>query len=292
MPRLAVIGDTAIDYYLTLPPLRSGDEKVTATNSLRLPGGTGANAAAAAAVLGSQVTFHSMVGTDRLGDWVVRSLTSRGVITTGVRTVAGSTTQATILLDEGGRHVIVDRGVADRLSELDPGQIHPADIVYVTGSSAAITRFAEAETRGYLVAGIEVAMTDDARLDGVLERLDLIITNSVGWTAMARKAAGIVTAIETRGAEGAVIHAPECSDHRISGTRVDAVDTTGAGDCFAGALCHYLASGQDLAAACQLAVTAAGLSTLAVGAQNALPTEAEVRAAAAGVHSSQHVHQN
>jgi sugar/nucleoside kinase (ribokinase family) len=279
-PSLAVIGDTAVDYYLMLPPRQSGDEKLTATSSLRLPGGTGANAAASAAALGSQVTLYSMVGTDQLGDWVVQSLTSRGVATTGVRTVPGSTTQATILLDVDDRHVVVDRGVADRLGELDPGQICPAGIVYVTGSGAAIARVAEARNRGRVIAGIEAAMSGDARLASALGKLDLIITNSAGWAMLTEKAIGTVTTVETQGAEGAVIHDPACPDRRIPGIRVGTVDTTGAGDCFAGALCHYLASGLDLAAACQLAVAAAGLSTRAVGAQSALPTDTEVRAAA------------
>ena len=48
---------------------------------------------------------------------------------------------------------------------------------------------------------------------------------------------------------------------------VAAVDATGAGDCFAGALCHYLQTGLELAAAVRLAVAAAALSTRALGAQ-------------------------
>jgi sugar/nucleoside kinase (ribokinase family) len=93
-----------------------------------------------------------------------------------------------------------------------------------------------------------------------------------------------VTVVETAGRAGAVIHDPAGPDVRIPGIRVDPVDATGAGDCFAGALCHYLARDHDLVAACQLAVVAAGLSTLALGAQGALPTEAAVNAAACDVN--------
>jgi ribokinase len=275
-----VIGDTAIDYYLTLPP-RSADEKRTATASARLPGGTGANAAAAAAALGSRVTLYSAVGTDQPAGWLLDSLRSRGIDTAQVRSLPGSTTQATILIDSAGRQVIVDRGVADRLVDLDPEQTGPADLVFVTGSSAAIVRFAEAGNRSRLVAGIEAGMSGDDHLAGVLGDLDLIITNSAGWAALAGAAAGRVTAVETAGPAGAIVHDPARPDVRIPGIRVDPVDATGAGDCFAGALCHYLAGGRDLVAACQLAVVAAGLSTLALGAQGALPTEAAVSAAAA-----------
>jgi ribokinase len=280
-PRIGVVGDIAVDYYLLLPPQRSGDEKTTATSSFRVPGGTGANAAAAAAALGSQVTLYSAVGTDHLGGWLVESLASRGIDTGGVRTLPGSTTQATILLDASGRQVIVDRGVADRLDEVDPAQIGATDVVYVTGSSAAIRRIAQAGTPGRVVAGIEASMANDDRLGSVLGKADLVLTNSAGWIMFARQTAGAVIVVETRGPEGAVIHAPSRPDEHIPGIGVETADATGAGDCFAGALCHYLASGLELTPACRLAVAAAGLSTRALGGQAALPTDAEVRAAAA-----------
>jgi ribokinase len=280
-PRIAVIGDIAVDYYMMLAPRQANDEKRTATASHQLPGGTGANAAAAAAALGSQVALYSAVGTDQLGGWLVESLTSRGVTTRYVRTLQGSSTRATILLDADSRQVIVDRGVADRLGELDPDQIAAADVVYVTGNSDAIRRVIEGGVDGRLVVGIEAGMASGGPLPSALGNVDLIITNSAGWTMFAEMTAGTVTVVETRGPEGAIIHAPARPDERISGIRVETVDATGAGDCLAGALCHYLASGFDLAAASQLAVVAAGLSTLALGAQSALPTEAQVSAAAA-----------
>ncbi|MGO8959053.1 MAG: carbohydrate kinase family protein [Streptosporangiaceae bacterium] len=281
VPRIAVVGDIALDYYLLLAPQRAGDEKRTAAKSFRLPGGTGANAAAAAAVLGSHVTLHSVVGTDHLGQWLAESLASLGVDTRAVRTLPGSTTQATILLDGAGRQVIVDRGVADRLDELDLNQIGAADVAYVTGSSAAIRRIALAGNCSRVVAGIEAWMADDGRLGRALGNADLVVTNTAGWTSLAVQAASAVTVIETRGPDGAVIHATPLPDERVAAIPVDAVDATGAGDCFAGALCHYLASGLELTAACKLAVAAAGLSTRALGAQSALPTDTEVRAAAA-----------
>ena len=280
-PRISVIGDITLDYYLLLPPQRGGDEKRAAVRSFRLPGGTGANAAVAAAALGSQVTLYSAVGTDHLGDWLIESVASRGVGTRHVRKFAGTSTQATILLDAGTRQVIVDHGVAGKIAEIDPAQVTGADIVYVTCSSEAIRRIMEPGIHGRVVVGIEAGMADDDRLVGALRHAHLVITNSAGWTSIAGRAVGAVTIVETRGPEGAVIHAPSCPDDRIPGIAVEAADATGAGDCFAGALCHYLAGGLELAGACRLAVAAAGLSTRALGAQSALPTDEQVRAVAA-----------
>ncbi len=177
--------------------------------------------------------------------------------------------------------MIVDRGVADGLDDIDPDQIGLADLIYVTASAAAIRRIALAGSGCRIVAGIEAGMADDERLGRVLGHVNLVLTNSAGWSMLARQAAGAVPVIETRGYQGAVIHTPSLPDQRIPGIRVEAVDATGAGDCFAGALCHYLASGLELPAACELAVAASGLSTRRLGAQGALPADAEVRAAAA-----------
>jgi len=278
-PRINVIGDIAADYYLVLPPRRHRDEKRTATRSLQAPGGTGANAAVTAASLGSEARLYSVVGTDQLGTWLVAAVAAREVDTSAIRVVPGTSTRATIVIDAGRRQVIVDRGVADCLDELDPGQVAAADITYVTGSGAAVARFAQAGASRPLVAGVEAGMADDRELASALKNVDLLVTNSAGWAKLARGAARAVTAVETAGRRGAVIHAPSHPDHRVAGIDIDAVDATGAGDCFAGALCHYLASGLDLPAACRFAVAAAGLSTQALGAQAALPTDAQVRAA-------------
>jgi ribokinase len=285
---VVVVGDVAVDYYLMLPQRHFGDEKVTASGSLRLAGGTGANAAAAAAALGSRVTLLSLVGADGLGEWLVESLTARGVSTSGVATIAGPTTQATILLRGDDREVIVDRGVADRLEELDPGQVGDADVVYVTGSGPVIRRFASAGAPARVVVGVEAEMAGVPGVAGALATADLVITNSAGWAALTRSELGAVTAVETRGPAGVLIHDPAGPDRQVPGIRIDAVDSTGAGDCFAGAVCHYLAAGLDLPAACQLAVAAAALSTRAVGAQSALPSDPEVRAAAAGQLAGAH----
>jgi sugar/nucleoside kinase (ribokinase family) len=249
-------------------------------SSRRLPGGTGANAAVTAASLGSQVRLYSVVGTDHLGNWLMESVASRGVVTSEVRVIPGASTQATILLGAEHRQVIVDRGVADHLDDVDPGQLAAASITYVTGSSAAITKIARAGISSRLVAGVEADMTDDPDLAGALRDVDLLVTNAAGWANVSGRVAGSVTAVETRGHEGAVIHTPSHPDEHIPGIDAHTVDATGAGDCFAGALCHYLASGAGLTIAGRLAVAAAGLSTQALGAQAALPTDAEVRAAA------------
>jgi sugar/nucleoside kinase (ribokinase family) len=116
-----------------------------------------------------------------------------------------------------------------------------------------------------------------------MRSLDLVITNTAGRAAFAGQLPEGLTVIETRGPDGVTIH--HCDGHTepVPAIAAQAVDATGAGDCFAGALCHYLRTGLDLRAAVQLAVAAAALSTRALGAQTALPTDAEVRTAASAI---------
>ena len=283
--RVYVVGDVAVDYYLRLPHRGraaggAADEKVTAEHAVRLPGGTGANAAVTARLLGSQVSLCSAVGDDPQGRWLTDAVAARGVCTDGVQVFHGTSTHATILLDGGRRQVIVDRGVADRLEALSPPPATGTDVVYLTGSGAAVRRMADAGLDGHLISGIEAGMADTPGLADALRRVDLVITNTAGRAAFAGKLPEGLTVIETRGADGVTIHHFDGHAEPVPAVAVRAVDATGAGDCFAGALCHYLRTGLDLSAAVRLAVAAAALSTRALGAQTALPTDADVQAAA------------
>jgi sugar/nucleoside kinase (ribokinase family) len=193
----------------------------------------------------------------------------------------GTSTHATILLDGSSRQVIVDRGVADDLDMLAPPLTTADDIVYLTGSGAAVRRMGDAGLAGHLIAGIEAGMADTPGLADALRSVHLVITNTAGRAAFAGRLPHGLTVIETQGADGVAIHHPQGQAEQVPAVAVRAVDTTGAGDCFAGALCHYLRAGLDLSAATRLAVAAAALSTRALGAQSALPADAEVRATAA-----------
>jgi sugar/nucleoside kinase (ribokinase family) len=283
--RVCVVGDLAVDYYLRLPQHRRAaghpaDEKITAEYSVRLPGGTGANAAVTACLLGSEVSLYSAVGNDPEGRWLADAVAARGVCADGVQVFPGTSTHATIVLDGRRRQVIVDRGVADCLDTLTPPLTTGTDIVYLTGSGTAVRRMADAGLDGHLVGGIEAGMAGTPGLANALRSLDLVITNMAGRAAFAGQFPEGLTVIETRGPDGVTIHYSDGHTGPVPAVAAQAVDTTGAGDCFAGALCHYLGTGLDLSAAVQLAVAAAALSTRALGAQTALPTDAEVRTAA------------
>jgi ribokinase len=96
------------------------------------------------------------------------------------------------------------------------------------------------------------------------------------WAALARSVADCAVVV-TLGARGALVVPTEGPPLLQAPPPVDAVDTTGAGDCFCGALAQALTHGVDLPDAVRFAVTAAALSTTGPGARGALPDDAAVR---------------
>lgn len=291
--QIVVVGDAAVDLVLEVDRIDGLDEKITVQTSQRRLGGTGANAAAVMVALGSHAELIAAVGDDPFGAWLRGSLASCGVGQAGVVTRSGATTLAVILLGANGRLVVVDRGVAD---ELEPGYIAShlghADVVYLSSQPAALAAVVVDSHPGMIVIGLEARQLAQGLHDWlpVLEGADVVLTNRAGGHALrargvlsSDRASGRVPIVVTLGAEGCVVYQPGRPGAEIPALRVEAKDATGAGDCFAGALCHFLGRGADLMTAARLATAAASLSTTAVGAQGYLPDEPSVRQAARGL---------
>jgi ribokinase len=136
----------------------------------------------------------------------------------------------------------------------------------------------------------------------LLDRVDVLVPNEhelvqLAGTAAQRRDAGQLaalagtvsarTVVVTLGARGALVVPGDGAPALLQAPPpVDPVDTTGAGDCFSGALGHALAAGRPLAEAVRWAVTAAALSTTGPGARDALPDAAAVEAALAATPSA------
>ena len=95
--------------------------------------------------------------------------------------------------------------------------------------------------------------------------------------ALARTLGGPRSVVVTLGAEGAVVVETDGVEH-VAAPEAEAVDTTGAGDAFCGALADALASGAALVEAARWAVAAAAISVTRLGAQGGMPTAEQVRA--------------
>lgn len=273
--RVAVVGDAAIDHYLWMNPGQLAAEKSSSLRSEWFPGGTGANAAVAVARLDGSVSLFSHVGDDQLGNWVLDGLAAEGVGTEHVVRLNGHTTTALVLFQGDRRSVVVAPGVANAPFPRESiAEMLTFDLVYCSYAPHTAIALAHAGAGGRVVLGLEPWMLDD-ELRLALPQFMVVVVNQDGFEALGDVPPDVAL-VETRGSDGIRLHG---LTGRIDFAAIptDAVDTTGAGDAFAGALCRYLSDGDELRGAAAKAVQVAAMATRGFGSQTCLPRSADLR---------------
>lgn len=266
-----VVGSINEDVILQVGRSIRPGETVTAEHVQRLPGGKGANQAVAAAAAGATVAMVGAVGDDSAGIRMVEDLRSCGVSTEAVRTVDSVSTGAafitvtpdgenTIVLDPGANAFVDSAAVAEAWPAVSTASVLLSLLEIPLGAVLAAARLA-AETGLRPVVTLAPAQPVPAEL---LSGLDPILVNeheaafllhadSLGGDApgAARELLrlGPASAVITLGPAGAAV--ADASGARLlpAVPAEKVVDTTGAGDAFAGALAATLACGADLDAA-------------------------------------------
>ena len=246
---------------------------------MQVPGGKGANQAAAAAALGADVHFVGCVGDDDHGRATRADLEARGVDCTALAISADVPTGvAVITVDARGENC--DRGRAGRESlgsrpRSPLGVIRPGDVVLCSLEIPLET--VEAAVAAALAFGTPVIVNPAppraANAGALLTPNEHECERLGGVERLVAIAPAVVV---TRGGAGAVLHRAGLAPLEQRAFPVNAVDTTGAGDAFNGALAWAIARGQPIEDALRSACAAGALATRAVGAREALPTAAEV----------------
>ena len=292
-----VVGSLNVDWVVSTERLPNKGETVLGKEFATFPGGKGANQAVAASKLGASVFMVGCVGQDSFGEQLVDSLNGNHVQTMHIRRVHTATGTAVITVDDNGANTIVVVGGANQeccsddvdnaLAILDqPGILLVQNEVPQQTVEYAIKT---AKSKGWIV----IVNPAPARPidESIMSQIDIImpneteaalLTNSVVTSLADAKTAaekllatGVQSVIITLGASGAVSRtAAEC-DHMKS-FKVAAVDTTAAGDCYAGALAAGMAEGKTLKESMAFAAAAAALSVTKAGAQPSLPWRHEV----------------
>jgi ribokinase len=297
---IVVIGSANADLVTRVERLPAPGETVLATGYAEHPGGKGANQAIAAARLGRAVSFVGVVGEDDHAELLTRALAGEGIDVAHLRRLPDVPTgRALVIVDDAAENSIVV--VSGANSELRPDDVGAAAAA-LRGAAVAVAqleiplaavRAAAEHAGGRFVLNPAPARPLDADL---LAHVDVLVVNEGEFarvtglevgpdapTFAARVAqAGLHCAVVvTLGGRGAMV----CEDGQVTvcpAPAVTVVDTTGAGDCFVGALADALARGQGLPEALHWAVAAASLSTQSLGATTAMPTSAEVHDLLAG----------
>jgi len=280
--RVCVVGSVNADLTFTVDGLPLPGETVLASALASWPGGKGANQAVAAARAGAEVQFVGAVGTDPEADALLAHLTANDVGTDGVITVPGPSGTAAIMVDANAENMIVVAPGANAHLVLDSAAMRDvvaeADVVLLqleipVPTAVAAARIARAAGATVIVnaspPNASPAMTKLAELT------DVVVVNETEAAEWHWPAPHLVI---TRGGRGASYVANGRAID-VAAPPVEPVDTTGAGDVFAGVLAAGWPSDRDRAL--RRACAAGALATLVPGAGDCAPLEEAIEDALA-----------
>jgi ribokinase len=279
---ITVIGSINLDFVASVPGLPAAGETVTGATLARHPGGKGANQALAAARLGARVRLIGRVGGDAMADEALALLAAGGVDLTGVEVDPDAPTGvALIAVDPAGENqIVVAPGANHRITpEALPARIDTALIVQLELPVATVEA-AVARATGFVCANLAPAAPVS---DALLQRCDLIVVNeSEAAVYGERLHRGGGRVVVTLGARGAELYEAGVRIASATPPPVVAVDATGAGDAFVGAVVVALLEGMAPEAALAFACAAGALAATVAGAQPSLPARAAVEALQSG----------
>jgi ribokinase len=276
MSRLTVIGSINLDLVATAPRLPVAGETVTGATLARHPGGKGANQALAAARLGAEVALIGRVGDDAMAEEALVLLRAAGVDLSGLAIdPAAPTGVALIAVDPSGENQIVVAAGANHgvTPEQLPARIEGPLIVQLELPIPAVEA-AVGRATGFVCVNLAPAQPVS---EALMRRADLIVVNE-GEAAFYGDAlhAGGGRVVVTQGARGAQMYQRGVSVAAATPPAVTAVDATGAGDAFVGAITVALLEGMDAQAALTFACAAGAVAATRAGAQPSLPGRSEV----------------
>ncbi|RZJ32367.1 MAG: ribokinase [Brevundimonas sp.] len=276
--RITVVGSINLDFVATAPKLPRAGETVTGAELARHPGGKGANQALAAQRLGADVCLIGRVGRDSMAEEALTLLLADDVDTGGVLADAEAPTGvALIAVDpDGENQIVVAAGANHRFfPEQLPARI---DCPLILQLELPIETVEAAVGRATEFVCVNLAPAQPVS-DQLLRRADLLVVNETEaafYGDLLHHGGGRV--VVTQGARGAVMYQRGVEMAWATPPKVRAVDATGAGDCFVGAICVALLEGMEPSEALTFACAAGALAATRPGAQPSMPTRDEVEA--------------
>jgi ribokinase len=286
---VVVVGSINEDVMLQLGRRIRPGETVTAQRVERRPGGKGANQAVAVAAAGAEVTMLGTVGDDPAGTRMVEDLRRRGVSTELVRIVDGVSTgtayvtvtpdgENTIVLDPGSNEFVDAAAVEAAWPSLPPASVLLSLLeIPLAGVTTALRLAAKTSMRpvvtlapaqpvpGELLCGLDPLLVNEHEAAFLLHVGD--VGGQVLDAAQELLRLGPKSVVVTAGAAGAAV-ADSATARLLPAVPVgEVMDTTGAGDAFAGALAAALSRGTDLDAGVAAALRAGAEAVQRVGAR-------------------------
>jgi ribokinase len=297
-PKIVVVGSSNMDLVVKSPRIPAKGETILGGDFIMTPGGKGANQAVAAAKLGAVVYFVAKLGDDIFGRQSLSNFQKVGIRTDYiVQTEEAPSGVALITVDDAGDNmIVVAPGANLKLSLEDVKKAQSA----ITSSGAVAAQLevpletVECTAKLANDAGVPFIL-DPApaqKLSGEFLRMVDVLTpneteaeiltgikvtdeNSAMVAAKNLLDRGVKAVILTMGSKGYILATKDGVEF-VPSVKVDAVDTTAAGDAFTGSLAIGMAQGKTLGDAALFANHAAALSVTKMGAQSSMPNAGQV----------------
>ena len=300
--RVVVLGSLNADVFARVARHPRPGETVLGSGGEVRAGGKGANQAAAAALAGARVVMVGAVGSDAYAAVATGNLAQAGVSLGGVRTVDGPTGLALITVSADGENsIIVIPGANAQVGEPELAQLDslgPWDVLVLQGEVPVEAVTAAARAAAARGARVVVNLAPVVSLPAeVLRQADPLVVNEHEGEGALRllsggalrlldadpsglspnelcetlRSRGVPSVVMTLGGQGSLIADATGPVTAIPAEKVTVVDTTGAGDAFAGALAAGLCAGEELVAAAHRATRFAAQAVQHEGAQDSYP---------------------
>jgi ribokinase len=280
-PSIVVVGSCNLDEVVVVRRFPGPGETVSADSLTEEPGGKGLNQALAAARMGAGVTFVGAVGDDRAGADVREVLAAAEVDVRLLREVPGPTGRAFVLVDRDRENrIVVVPGANGALLDLDPPAreaVAAADALLLQLEVPMPLVIDAARTAA--AAGVLVGLTPSPVRelpDELLAATSILFANETEASLLGDRLGRVPEVVVTRGARGSDYSHRDGTRLHCPARDVVAVDTTAAGDVYAGVFTAVRASGADVATAMRHASAAASLAVQRPGTSGAIPDAGEV----------------
>ena len=297
---IVVIGSSNVDYIMKMPRLPGVGETVTDAVFMQTFGGKGANQAVGASRAGGNVYFVNCVGDDDISRRMVEQFKNEGIHTDFVFQEKGisSGTALVMIGEQGANYLSVAPGANYRLTTQHINQVDvlireaamvvlqyeilPETLKYIldvcdTHKAKVLWNYAPAKEfdKSYL-RKVTILVVNEIEA-GMLSGITVAGGESVELAAEELLRLGCETVIITLGAQGSYVAASGVSEW-IPAFKVEAVDTTAAGDIYCGCLAVALSEDRTLAGSARFAAAAAAISVTRLGAQPSAPFRNEIDA--------------
>lgn len=295
--KITVIGSLNYDVILKIPRSPFKGETLTANGATFSAGGKGANQAVQAAKLKTPTYMVGCVGTDASADFLVNTAKEYGVNVDYIRKVPGSSGMGVInAVEDGSVYACIVRGANFEVTKEDVDNAMP---ILKESGVCILQNEIPVEIIAYAIdkakeAGCTVVLNAAPAIElpeGCLSKVDILVVNEVEAEFYCHEKIDSVekakteikkmaekynnNVIFTLGKDGAVAYENGTIEF-IPAMKVDAIETTGAGDSYIGAVSHSIIEGKSLIEACKFATKCSAITVCRMGAQPSMPTLEDV----------------